>query len=194
MVKETFYVIFKSKNSGVFPYAPSRELCLGRLSWREKEEDSSFPPIRKRSIGRRLETKATPCAIFFFFFPFLFGTGRSLARKFSDGNGRIHISRRNIKGRPEREREGGETRLMAEGSDRLGRRKWWGLFSSVSDFSLSTSSWVGERRTVWKEDFNQVANQFGHRDSLVAKINIRQISFFDFSNGRAEERNGDWKV
>jgi hypothetical protein len=37
---------------------------------------------------------------------------------------------------------------------------------------------LSRRRTVWKEDFNQVANQFRHRDSLVAKINNSANLFF----------------
>ncbi len=124
------YLKIKNKNSGAF-HTPPPESCLAG-----SHEKEILPPHTKEVNRASIGDKSHPALSSSLFFYFLFGTGRSLARKFSDGNGRIYIQakyKRTGRGGGDALYGGGERQDLEE------KRKWWGLFSSVSDFSLSTS-------------------------------------------------------
>jgi hypothetical protein len=104
----------------------------------KKKKILLFPPHTKEVNRASIGDKSHPLR--YLLSLFLFGTGRSLARKFFGWKrADPYIQAKYIKGRPGRERGG----ALYGG----GERQTWkeeenggGLFSSVSDFSLSTSS------------------------------------------------------
>lgn len=109
------------------------------LMKRNKKKILLFPPHTKEVNRASIGDKSA------IFFPFFFIRNRSIvgSQVFRmETGGSIYpgeIYKRTARER-EREREG--ERFMAEGSDRLWKEEenGGGLFSSVSDFSLSTSS------------------------------------------------------